>query len=216
MRKSRSRKPTPALVVSTVALVVALGGTSYAAFTLPANSVGSKQLKNSAVTTKKLQDGAVTGAKVNVAHFPTVPSAVNANTAASATSATNASTASNATNLGGRAASTYALAATLQPTSAFMENGWSTASADFGVAGFAKDQFGIVHLFGHAVITAPTTNAIFTLPVGSRPAYQIDVPAAFGAATVGVLRVNPDGTVIPFSAAASFVDLEGITFAAGG
>jgi hypothetical protein len=51
-------------VVATLALFVALGGASYAAVTLPKNSVGSAQLKPGAVTTKKLRNGAVTGAKV--------------------------------------------------------------------------------------------------------------------------------------------------------
>jgi hypothetical protein len=42
------------MVVACVALVVALGGTSYAAFNLPANSVGTKQLRRGAVTKAKL------------------------------------------------------------------------------------------------------------------------------------------------------------------
>jgi hypothetical protein len=47
--------PSPALVISVIALFVALGGTSYAAITsLPANSVGTKQLENGAVTDAKL------------------------------------------------------------------------------------------------------------------------------------------------------------------
>jgi hypothetical protein len=41
-------------VVAYVALFVALGGTSYAAVTLPANSVGTRQLRNHAVTPAKL------------------------------------------------------------------------------------------------------------------------------------------------------------------
>ena len=47
-------RPTYANVVATLALVVALGGTSYAAAQLPRNSVGSKQLKAQAVTPAKL------------------------------------------------------------------------------------------------------------------------------------------------------------------
>jgi hypothetical protein len=43
-----------------VALFVALGGTSYAAIKLPANSVGTKQIKKSAVTTAKVKDGTLT------------------------------------------------------------------------------------------------------------------------------------------------------------
>lgn len=47
--------PSPALVISLIALFVAVGGTSYAAINaLPKNSVGTKQLKNGAVTAGKL------------------------------------------------------------------------------------------------------------------------------------------------------------------
>jgi hypothetical protein len=49
--------------VGYLALLVALGGTAYAA-TLPANSVGTKQLKNESVTTKKVKDDAITTGKV--------------------------------------------------------------------------------------------------------------------------------------------------------
>jgi hypothetical protein len=52
------------MVVACVALVVALGGVSYAAGVLPKNSVGASQLKNRAVTAKKLASNAVTSAKV--------------------------------------------------------------------------------------------------------------------------------------------------------
>jgi hypothetical protein len=45
---------TYANVVATLALFVALGGGAYAAFKLPANSVGTKQIKDEAVTPAKL------------------------------------------------------------------------------------------------------------------------------------------------------------------
>ncbi len=51
-------------VTATLALIVALGGTSYAAIKLPASSVGSKQLKKRAVTNSKLRASSVTSAKV--------------------------------------------------------------------------------------------------------------------------------------------------------
>lgn len=47
---------TYANVTSTMALVIVLGGTSYAAVTLPKNSVGNKQLRPNAVTTEKVRD----------------------------------------------------------------------------------------------------------------------------------------------------------------
>jgi len=51
-------------VTATLALVVAMGGTSYAAVALPKNSVGSTQLRNGAVTAAKIKGSAVTSAAV--------------------------------------------------------------------------------------------------------------------------------------------------------
>jgi hypothetical protein len=47
------------MVVACLALAVALGGTGYAAITLPRNSVGSKQLRATAVTGAKVEDGSL-------------------------------------------------------------------------------------------------------------------------------------------------------------
>src|SRR5215218_1002916 len=64
MRAIPHRLPLPAMIIACVALVVALGGVSYAAGVLPTNSVGSAQLKKKAVTNAKLKKNAVTTAKV--------------------------------------------------------------------------------------------------------------------------------------------------------
>jgi len=45
--------------VAYLALFVALGGTSYAAVSLPRDSVGAKQLKSSSVTSSKVKDGSL-------------------------------------------------------------------------------------------------------------------------------------------------------------
>jgi hypothetical protein len=89
---------SPAMFVAFAALVIALGGTSYAVVRLPRNSVGSAQLKANAVTTAKLKAGAVTGAKiapdtltgahVNEASLGKVAAAQNADRAATADHAT--------------------------------------------------------------------------------------------------------------------------------
>jgi hypothetical protein len=50
--------------VAYLALFMSLGGTTYAAATLPANSVGAKQLKKNAVLASKIRNGAVTEAKI--------------------------------------------------------------------------------------------------------------------------------------------------------
>jgi hypothetical protein len=51
-------------VTATIALVIALGGTSYAAVTLPHNSVGAAQIKSNAVNATKIKNGSVTGTDV--------------------------------------------------------------------------------------------------------------------------------------------------------
>ena len=65
--------------VAYVALFVALGGTSYAAFSLPHGSVGTVQLRNGAVTAKKVANGSITPIKLDhkliggsVLHWATV------------------------------------------------------------------------------------------------------------------------------------------------
>ena len=83
MQASR-RRPSPALIISIIALIAALSGSAYAA-SLGKNSVGSRQLKSKAVTTGKIANNAVTGAKVakesltgddiKVGQLPAVPDA---------------------------------------------------------------------------------------------------------------------------------------------
>ena len=51
--------------IAYLALIVALGGTSYAAINLPAGSVGTRQLKSGSVTTNKLANGSVTQKKLD-------------------------------------------------------------------------------------------------------------------------------------------------------
>jgi hypothetical protein len=92
MKLLTSLRPSPAMVVACIALAVALGGTSYAAITLPKNSVGTKQLKKNAVTSVKVKANAITspkvannsltGADINEATLATVPSATTAGSAA--------------------------------------------------------------------------------------------------------------------------------------
>ena len=51
-------------VISVIALFVALGGASYAAVTLPKNSVGPKQIKKRAVRAKHINKNAVSASKI--------------------------------------------------------------------------------------------------------------------------------------------------------
>lgn len=95
MSRFRGRLPSPSLILSLLALFVALGGTTYAATALPAHSVGNAQLRERSVSTDKLRKHAVTqlrlalnsvaagrvinnsltGADINEAKLGTVPNA---------------------------------------------------------------------------------------------------------------------------------------------
>jgi hypothetical protein len=115
MRQILRNRPSPSMVVALIALAVALGGTGYAAVSLPKNSVGTKQLKRSAVTGAKVKASAITGAKVKndsltqsdvlESSLAKVPSAASADNATSSTNATNAA---NANTLGGIGSSGFA------------------------------------------------------------------------------------------------------------
>jgi hypothetical protein len=103
MSRVRGKRPSPSLVISILALFVALGGSAYAAGKIGTkniknNAVTAAKIKKNAVTTAKIKNGAVTGAKINAATLGTVPNATHAATADSATKATDATNATNAVN----------------------------------------------------------------------------------------------------------------------
>jgi hypothetical protein len=57
-------------VTSTLALIVAVGGTSYAAISLPAGSVGSRQLRNHSVTDVKVRPHSLRARDFRVGDLP--------------------------------------------------------------------------------------------------------------------------------------------------
>jgi hypothetical protein len=63
--------PSPAMVVACLALVVALGGTSYAAvLNVPLNSIGTAQLKANAVVSSKVRDGSLLATDFKAGQLP--------------------------------------------------------------------------------------------------------------------------------------------------
>lgn len=60
----RSRRPSYAEAVATAAIAIAVGGSAYAAARLPANSVGSRELKTNAIRASELAARSVTSTAI--------------------------------------------------------------------------------------------------------------------------------------------------------
>lgn len=67
------RRGRYANVTATLALIVALGGTSYAAISLPKNSVGNRQLRTNAVTSSKVKNGSLLSKDFKLGQIPSGP-----------------------------------------------------------------------------------------------------------------------------------------------
>ena len=61
------------MVVACLALVVALGGTSYAVVSLPPNSVGTAQLRANAVVSSKVKNRSLLAVDFKAGQIPTGP-----------------------------------------------------------------------------------------------------------------------------------------------
>ena len=224
-----SLRPSPALVISTIALVVALGGTSYAAFKVSTKNikngaVTTAKLHNRAVTNKKIANGAITRSKINVGSLGTVPDANHANTANTANSANGIAAPEAYHEVG-------------SPGEPAFQNSWHNNAHPFQTAAFYKDHEGVVHLRG-AVSGGSAGTVIFQLPPGYRPPSGADNHFAANCAcststndskgdtanvtldTGLVVIVGPgvlpggDGAVV-LGTTGTAVSFEGITFRAG-
>ncbi len=197
------RRPqlTYANVMSTIAVFLALGGTSYA---LARNSVGNRELKANAVTSLKVKNGSI-GSK---------------DLSASARAIRGQRGPAGPSGPTGPAGPPGPAAAEGWQALAF-SNGWSNYGSTFEPAAYRKDQLGNVHLRG--LITrasaAPTSGPIGTLPAGYRPQRRRAFVVTTGEPhSVGRVDVQANGVVLWMSGAATETDytsLEGISFDTG-
>jgi hypothetical protein len=223
-------RPSPALVVAVIALLVALGGTGYAAMRVPANSVGTRQLRDGAVTRSKIRTGAVTsagvknrsltGTDINLKKLGTVPEANSASRAVVAGAAPPRGRA------GGRLTGVYPNPgiAPAEPVRLIGAAGepafdpqWSNVGPGFTPAGFYKDPFGTVHLQGDVQRTATGTDAVmFLLPQDYCPTGGIaDFPAyGDGGTAAGVAVRSSDCAVVYVAGKTTFLGLGAISFRA--
>jgi hypothetical protein len=202
--------PSPAMVVACVALLVALGGTGYAA-----TKINGKTLKDRSVPSAKLKRDSVSGSEIREATLQTVPRAASAGQADHAALADAAARAENA----GRAdsAATAADLPDLTFENLTLEHGWTTYLETRPPAA-ALDAQGIVHLRGG--MSDGSSPIVFTLPAQLRPATNVYVPVDLVNGHPGRLSIDPDGTVVVvaangFTDAKAFTSLEGVTFDAG-
>lgn len=144
---------SPSMAMAFIALLIALGGTSYAAITLPANSVGSKQIKKKAVTLSKIAPAARTALKGKAGP-------IGAAGAKGATGATGATGAAGATGAPGPFPATLPAGKTLVGTF-----GLGNVAA---AAGGAGSQALTSISFPYPLAAAPTVDVI--PPAGVAPA----------------------------------------------
>lgn len=85
MKHSRLSKPSPALVIACMALVMSMAGTGYAAA-----KINGKNIKKGTVSGTALKKNTLGGTQINESKLGQVPKAANADNAANAANAANA------------------------------------------------------------------------------------------------------------------------------
>ena len=141
MHRIIRHRPSPAMIVACIALVLSLAGTGYAAIVLPAGSVGTQQLKTGAVTTAKVKTGAVTSAKVRTGAITSAKvknyTLTLADIKASALSSLGrVGLGSGSTTIGAGATGTVATVSLTAPTTGFvLVNGWIDTFGANGAVG---------------------------------------------------------------------------------
>lgn len=203
IRRLRFRKPSPAMVIAFVSLLVALGGTSYAAF---GPFKGDKIIARHSLSGNRLRNHTITASQVNLNQLGSVPNAISASHASTADSATHATT-----------ADTVALGA-LQSLTPNTGAGWN-GTPGFGATAPAwyQDGSGLIHLqgaFGHAAACG-TPSTLATLPSAAAPTRDIYTIVHTYIGTYSDLNIHPDGTInlIPNGTTnCTFLSVEGITY----
>lgn len=202
---------TYANVMSTVAVFIALGGTSYAAVKLPKGSVGATQIKADAVTSAAIRDGAVTAQDLAPGAAGSGPRGPRGQTGPSGPAG--------ATGPIGPTGAGVSLEAWRPMT---LVNDWVNYNSPAGPyfnAAFRKDTSGRVELRGFiARSTDPARGVIAVLPDGYRPKRPVRAVTSMGNGAIeepGIVVVQDDGQVIWGSgvhAQANFTSLDGIIF----
>jgi hypothetical protein len=165
MRFPRLRRPSPALAIAVLALVVALGGSAYAV-----SQINGSTIKRRSIPGDRVRNNALTGTQINEARLGRVNEARNATNSKFALRASAADSAANALNAGSaRSADTLA---GIPPTAFQGRIRWALVNA----SGTVVDQSG--------GIASPTVHS------GGSSTYVIDFSADL---SHKALLVTPNG-----------------------
>ncbi len=223
---------TYANVMATIAVFIALGGTSYAALQItsrnvPKDALTGADIKN--LTGADVRNNTLTGADVRnltMADFaaqerpglagvpgppgPPGPPGVAGKDATPADFAGEPTSSVAAAPAGGGQC-----AAVAQFCTGSNNWRWRNYGNGYQLVGYWKDRGGVVHLEGVAELfggAAGGQPAAFILPEGYRPTSIRQFPIRAGADTLRYVEVRPDGQVDPQIGGAGLAPLDGINF----
>jgi hypothetical protein len=173
-----TKHPSPALIISLIALFVALGGTTLAAGGL----ISGSKLKNRSVAAVKLKKHTLTGNEINLGQLGTVPSAALANRASHASSADNATHASSADS------ATHASSADSATHASSADSATHASSADSATSfgGLTPSQYIHADTFS-GFQSAAKFNGTLTIAT-------LSTPSIAAGAYLLIARVEPDQT----------------------
>jgi len=93
------------------------------------------------------------------------------------------------------------------------QSGWVNYGSGLAPAGFYKDPTGLVHLRG-TMASGTIAAAMFTLPVGYRPAYNLIFQGTTAGGTGARVDVTPAGALVPQIGTNPYFAIDGISFRA--
>jgi hypothetical protein len=193
IRISRLRR-SPSMAVALIALVISMGGTAIAAGHLIS---GDKLIKRGTLSGNRLRSHTLTGAQINLNRLGQVPSAAVADTA---------------NNL-----------PALSWVPLTLINGWADnyLPGDARGPAVAVDAQGIVHLRGEITRFGGSSDVFAIVPQEFRPSQSVFMPAALKFSNIGIVAVDPDGTMTVATTPSvagnetAITSLDGITYALG-